>query len=97
MGVPDADDAGCYLLNVVVDDAFRGRGIGRALMRAAMRRAVDVWGAERLYTHVAADNAVAFWLYTSCGFAEHSIDSKFANTSMLGKLVLLQAAASAAL
>lgn len=32
--------------------------MGRALMQAAMRRAVHGWGAKALYTHVEADNEV---------------------------------------
>lgn len=58
IGVPDSDAGGCYLLNVVVADDLRGQGVGKALMRAAMARAVHAWGAQRLYTHVEADNEV---------------------------------------
>lgn len=46
-----------------------------------------------MYTHVAADNVVAFRLYTSCGFTQYSADSKFDSALDLGKLVLLQATA----
>ncbi len=35
------------------------QGIGRQLMRAAMSSAIRQWGAERLYTHVEADNEVS--------------------------------------
>ncbi|KAF8065765.1 mshD [Scenedesmus sp. PABB004] len=95
-GVPEGEPAGCYLLNVVVDEAARGRGIGRALMRAAMARAVRRWGAARMYTHVEADNEVAVALYKGCGFEEHSSEAAYANTSALGRLVLLVAEAAAA-
>jgi ribosomal protein S18 acetylase RimI-like enzyme len=60
-GVPDGDPAGCYLLNVVVAENIRGQGVGKRVMRAAMHRAVKHWGAERLYTHVEADNEVSVW------------------------------------
>lgn len=84
-GVPDGDEDGCYLLNVVVSGDHRNQGIGRHLMRAAMARAVHHWGAQRLYTHVEADNDVASSLYKGCGFGEHSSESKYANTSSLGE------------
>jgi ribosomal protein S18 acetylase RimI-like enzyme len=58
IGVPEGDAQGCYLLNVVVEEDSRGQGLGKSLMRAAIRRAVQQWGAERLYTHVEADNEV---------------------------------------
>jgi ribosomal protein S18 acetylase RimI-like enzyme len=64
VGVPDGDAAGCYLLNVVVLDAVRRRGLGRELMRAAMARAVGMWRAERMYTHVEADNEVCVLVKT---------------------------------
>lgn len=57
-GVPEGDAAGCYLLNVVVAEEQRGLGVGKRVMRAAMSRAVSHWGAQRLYTHVEADNEV---------------------------------------
>lgn len=57
-GVPEGDAAGCYLLNVVVAEEHRGLGVGKQVMQAAINRAVRHWGAERLYTHVEADNEV---------------------------------------
>lgn len=45
-------------MQVVVDEEKRGQGVGKALMRAAMTRAYDTWGADALYTHVEADNEV---------------------------------------
>ncbi|PNH00670.1 hypothetical protein TSOC_009071, partial [Tetrabaena socialis] len=90
------DPHGCYLLNVVVREDVRGQGVGRALMRAAMARAVHSWGAQQLYTHVEADNEVAFRLYRGCGFGQHSSDSKYESASKLGQTVLLLAPAFAA-
>ena len=60
-GVPDGDPSGCYLLNVVVNEGHRGMGVGKRVMRAAMARAVNHWGSQRLYTHVEADNEVCVW------------------------------------
>ena len=40
-GVPPGDEAGAYILNVVVHEEERGRGIGKRPMKAAMNRAVE--------------------------------------------------------
>ena len=40
-GVPAGDESGSYILNVVVHEEERGRGIGKRLMKAAMTRAVE--------------------------------------------------------
>ncbi|GFR51523.1 hypothetical protein Agub_g13939 [Astrephomene gubernaculifera] len=83
-GVPQDDPAGCYLLNLVVREEARGRGLGGALMRAAMSRAVGRWGAARLYTHVEADNEVAYRLYCSCGFQQHSLEASCPGAAAAG-------------
>ncbi|GBF95797.1 hypothetical protein Rsub_08233 [Raphidocelis subcapitata] len=93
-GVPQGEARGAYILNVVVDVPVRGRGVGRRLMRAAMARAVRVWGAERLFTHVEADNDVASALYRGCGFEQHSGSGAFEGAAQLGRLVLLVAEGS---
>ncbi|KAL6752798.1 acyl-CoA N-acyltransferase [Haematococcus lacustris] len=90
-GVPAEDHQGAYLLNVVVHMDWRGQGVGKALMRGAMERARSHWQALNLYTHVAADNEVAWGLYRSCGFEEHSCEAKYSQASALGRLVLLRA------
>ncbi|GIL45169.1 hypothetical protein Vafri_2495 [Volvox africanus] len=95
-GVPQDDPTGCYLLNVVVREDVRSQGLGRGIMQVAMMRAVQVWGARRLYTHVEADNEVAFRLYHSCGFQQHSADSKYEAATKLGQTVLLWAPAEGA-
>ena len=50
-GVPHDDDRGAYILNVVVHEDERGRGIGKKLMKAAMGRAVTkyVFSWEHIY------------------------------------------------
>ncbi|MGD2148157.1 MAG: GNAT family N-acetyltransferase [Anaerolineae bacterium] len=61
---------GGYLIgNVVVHPEWQGRGIGRALMRAAMNRASDR-GARWIGLEVRADNGVARELYGNLGFQE---------------------------
>lgn len=71
----------------MVSEAYRGQGIGKQLMKAAMSRAVHHWGSLRLYTHVQADNEVASGLYRSCGFQEHSSEERYADASTLGESV----------
>jgi ribosomal protein S18 acetylase RimI-like enzyme len=84
-GVPAGEPSGAYILNVVVEESARGRGVGRSLMEAAMARAVRVWGAARLFTHVEADNDVASGLYRGCGFREHSDSAAYAGADTLGE------------
>jgi ribosomal protein S18 acetylase RimI-like enzyme len=83
-GVPAGEPRGVYILNVVVAEHQRGRGVGRQLMRAAMARAVRVWGATRLFTHVEAGNDVASGLYRGCGFSEHSGSGALEGATTLG-------------
>ena len=60
---------GCLIGNVVVHPEWQGRGIGRALMRAAMNKASDR-GARWIGLEVRADNGVARELYGGLGFKE---------------------------
>mmetsp|Transcript_10438 Transcript_10438/g.22411 ORF Transcript_10438/g.22411 Transcript_10438/m.22411 type:complete len:279 (-) Transcript_10438:1086-1922(-) len=96
-GVPKDDARGCYILNVVVGEEQRGQGVGKALMRTAMSRAVRTWASEQLYTHVEADNEVACRLYRGCGFDTYSVDAdRYGQGTDLGKLLLLRATADKA-
>ncbi|MEU6252937.1 GNAT family N-acetyltransferase [Streptomyces sp. NPDC047043] len=56
-----------YVLDVEADDAYRGRGHGRALMLLAEAQAV-AGGKDRITLHVFADNAPAERLYESLGY-----------------------------
>ncbi|GFH26916.1 predicted protein, partial [Haematococcus lacustris] len=95
-GVPAEDHQGAYLLNVVVHMDWRGQGVGKALMRGAMERAHSHWQASNLYTHVAADNEVAWGLYRSCGFEEHSCEAKYSQASALACALIACVEAEAA-
>jgi len=60
--------AGCWLVsNLVVDPAYRRRGIGRALMEEALAH-VRSQGGNRIILQVRADNQAAVHLYQSMGF-----------------------------
>lgn len=47
---------------------FRARGVGKALMQAAVSAARTMQGLEQINLCVAADNEPAKWLYRSYGF-----------------------------
>jgi ribosomal protein S18 acetylase RimI-like enzyme len=57
------------LYELGVDEEFRRRGIGRALVQALLDLAVDV-GATNVWVPVDADNEVAIATYRSAGFDE---------------------------
>jgi len=89
---PEGAARGAYLLNVAVAQGARGRGVGAALMRAAMRRARERHGAESAYAHVEAANGAAARLYARCGFAEAGEASGSLSGALdLGRVVLLRA------
>jgi GNAT superfamily N-acetyltransferase len=67
----------CYLEDLVVDPAMRGRGYGRALIDALRCRAREL-GCKTLYWHTAADNATARRLYdgvaTLSGYVRYDLE-----------------------
>ena len=62
-----ADEA--EVLTIVVDRAWRGRGVGRDLMREHLRRAA-LSGARTMFLEVDPTNAAAIALYRRFGFRE---------------------------
>jgi ribosomal protein S18 acetylase RimI-like enzyme len=62
-------DTGFELAKMAVADAYKGRGLGRALMAAAVERAKAA-GAPRLYLETNSGLAPALALYRSFGFCE---------------------------
>jgi ribosomal-protein-alanine N-acetyltransferase len=67
VGVAAADEA--ELSNIAVLDSARRSGVGRALLSAVIREAMNR-RAARLYLEVRASNAAARALYSSAGFDE---------------------------
>ncbi len=61
-----------YVSDLAVLEAFRNRGVGRALIAAAEDFAVDA-GARWLRIAVLAQNEVPRRLYERCGFHEHDV------------------------
>lgn len=60
--------AGCYLSGVLVDPAWRGRGIATALTRARLRWAFA--HADRVFYVTGADNPASLRLHGALGFQE---------------------------
>lgn len=56
------------ILTLAVDKAFRGQGLGRALLQAAAHHAVSL-GAQSIFLEVGTDNPAALALYAGLGFA----------------------------
>ena len=59
-----------YLSNLCVDEKFRGKKIGRALVRCIESIAQSTWGYNRVYLHVDEDNIAALSLYKSEGYRD---------------------------
>jgi len=70
LGRVAADEA--EILTLAVLPAMRRRGIGSALLRAAMAHATDL-GAQVMFLEVAVTNHAAHALYTAHGFAEAGV------------------------
>lgn len=62
-----ADEA--EILTLAVRPAARGKGLGRALLQAAINKARQA-GAETMFLEVGADNPHALALYAGLGFAK---------------------------
>ncbi|HUO11432.1 MAG TPA: GNAT family N-acetyltransferase [Caulobacteraceae bacterium] len=62
-------DGGFEVAKMAVADAFKGRGLGKALMTACVERAKAA-GAPRLYLETNSSLAPALALYRSFGFIE---------------------------
>ena len=59
-----------YLGNLCVAEKYRGRGIGRALVRCVEDIAKTAWGCSHIYLHVDEENTSALELYRSEGYQD---------------------------
>lgn len=57
------------ILTLAVAPTARGKGLGRALLQAAIGKARDL-GADAMFLEVGADNPAALALYAGLGFAK---------------------------
>lgn len=62
--------------NVVVDEAYRNRGIATALLRETLRRGYDM-GVEAFTLEVRVSNAPAIHIYERAGFVSEGIRPRF--------------------
>ncbi len=60
-----------FLWGMYVDEAWRGRGIGRELLQHALDRSRAMPGLRQVYLGVIATNTSARELYLSLGFVEY--------------------------
>ncbi len=60
-------------VSLCVDATWRGRGVGHALLRAALGHADDWMGLLRVELHVWPDNIAARRLYAGFGFEEEGV------------------------
>ena len=80
--------AGCYLSGVLVDPAWRGRGIATALTRARLRWAFD--HTDTVFYVAGAGNAASLRLHAALGFQEvkrFDSDRSPAGVDVLSQLV----------
>jgi aminoglycoside 6'-N-acetyltransferase I len=85
--------AGCYLSGVLVDPAWRGRGIATALTRARLRWAFA--HADTVFYVAGADNAASLRLHAALGFQEvkrFESDRSAAGVEVLSELMRSPAA-----
>lgn len=59
-----------YLSTLCVDEGYRGKKIGRAMVRCLEDIAVMKWGYSKMYLHVDGDNTAALNLYKSEGYKD---------------------------
>lgn len=83
----------CASLGMGVRKAWRGQGIGDALLRTATDAAIN-FGFTRLELEVFANNAIAIALYRKYGFEDEGlrrrarlIDGRYDDILMMGRLV----------
>ena len=63
-----------FIWSMYVAPAARGRGVGRALLDAALALARTVPGVRQVNVGVTADNAIAVRLYESLGFRRFGLE-----------------------
>ncbi|CAG9623566.1 GNAT family N-acetyltransferase [Sutcliffiella rhizosphaerae] len=68
-----------HIFAMYVSEEFRKRGLGKALMNAAIEKAQELEGIEQIHLTVNASNEAAKMLYLSLGFSTYGVDKKALN------------------
>ncbi len=76
-----------FLGNVVIAEAYRGRGLGRALVEQMLKLAFEERKKEELRLSVFADNTPALLLYNALGFTPYGLEVR--TDPQEGKKILL--------
>lgn len=76
------------ILTLAVVPAARGRGLGRALLQAAINKA-QAMGAQTMFLEVGADNPHALALYAGLGFAKVGTRKAYYSTASGGSDALV--------
>ena len=76
------------ILTLAVAPAARGRGLGRALLQAAINKA-RAMGAQTMFLEVGADNPHALALYAGLGFAKVGTRKAYYSTAAGGSDALV--------
>lgn len=74
---------------ILVDHSAKGRGVGRLLLRAALRSAA-AWDCAFVRLTVFEDNIVALHFYSTYGFVEHSRSTEATDWGPRVKIVMLR-------
>lgn len=61
---------------IILDDTLRGQGLGRDLVRLALRYSFDLLLADQVTLYVFLDNPSAYRCYESCGFVRDPAGDK---------------------
>lgn len=67
------DDAGRRVVDIYLLPTARGRGLARAALTEALRRAAALWPGEPVYAEVMAQNAASHRLFRKAGFSVEAV------------------------
>lgn len=65
-----------FIGNVIIDEASRGKGFGRALVSYMTDLAFDTYAVARVRISVFSDNIPAVRLYSRCGFTPYALEER---------------------
>ncbi len=78
------------LFAIIIDERFRGRGVGKALLTALMELAKEKFHISLLHLEVYEGNEAAIHLYKKLGFTEYGVQKHFvkSNGRYLAKIMM---------